>query len=115
MQLVEQVRRYVSASNEHDLDRVEGMFAGNAEYVSKRSGSRAGREAIRAMMDDLFADFPDVRWTAGYYRSAEPGGIAYDFLMTATSPSTGETIERTGVERIFFDDGGKIRRVEVEA
>lgn len=115
MHLVEQARSYVSASNEHDLDRVEGMFAGNAEYISKRAGSHAGREAIRAMMDGFFADFPDVRWTAGYYRSAEPGGIAYDFVMTATSPRTGETIEHTGVERIFFDDGGKIRRIEVDA
>lgn len=115
MQLVEQARRYVSATNEHDLDRVEKMLAGDAEYVSKRSGSHEGRQAIRDMMTDLFADFPDVRWTAGYYRSAEPDGIAYDFIMTATSPRTGETIEHTGVERIFFDDGGKIRRVEVEA
>lgn len=115
MYLVDNARRYITASNEHDLDGVESLIAGDAEYVSDQAGRLAGRAAIRAMMDGLFSDFPDVRWTAGYYRAEGPDAVAYDFLMTATSSKTGESIEQTGVERIYFDEGGKICRIEVEA
>lgn len=112
--LIERARAYVEASNAHDLDIVQAMFAETAEYHSDRVGSYQGIPAIRAMMDNFFRGFPDVHWRAEDYRLDGSDGVTFDFVMTATNAATGEAFERRGVERIYFDAAGAVRRIEVE-
>ena len=113
--LPELAGRYVQASNEHDLERIRAMFAGDAVYVSSRVGAFDGRDAILAMMDGFFARFPDVHWDVREYREAGAGAVVFDFVMTATAVDEAEAIEVHGVETIAFDAMGRISRIEVSA
>ena len=113
--LIARAKAYVEASNAHDLDRVDAMFAENAEYESTGVGSHVGRGSIHAMMDRFFTAYPDVRWAAEAYRLTGDDGVAFDFVMTAKPAEGGDSIERRGVEQLFFTPDGLIRRIEVEA
>lgn len=113
--LISRARDYVAASNAHDLDRVEAMFAEDAEYHSTGVGSHAGRAAIRGMMERFFATYPDVRWAAEDYHLTDGNGVTFDFIMTAMPADGSDGIERRGMERLFFTPDGLIRRIEVEA
>lgn len=107
-QLVELARAYVEASNDHDVERIAGMLAPQAAYMSTGVGRHDGAEAILAMNRDFFADNPDVHWNAVNYRNVKPNGVEFDFTITLNGVSS------NGVERVFFADDGLISRVEVE-
>ena len=102
-------RRYVELSNAHDLDAIEAMFHEDATYQSANVGEHEGREAILVMMRAFFAHNPNIRWDVDAYREIDDGGVEFDFTARAGGG------ERRGTERIYFDDAGRIRRVEVEA
>ena len=114
-QAIELSKAYVEASNAHDLNRVEAMLDAKARYYSSAVGEHEGRAAIRRMMEEFFAGFPDVRWDASTYRAAGTTGAAFNFVMTATDKHTGQRIERKGIERIFFTGDGLISLIEVAA
>lgn len=111
----ELARRYVDASNEHDLGRIRAMFADDAVYVSSRVGAHEGVEAIIGMMVEFFARFPDVHWTVGEYRQDDTGAVVFDFIMTASAGADDQTVEVRGVETIAFDSAGRIVRIDVSA
>lgn len=112
---LELARRYVDASNAHDLERIRAMFADDAVYVSSRVGTCEGVEAIIGMMEGFFARFPDVNWTVDEYRQDDAGAVIFGFIMTATAVADNEAIEVRGVETITFDPAGRIVQVEVSA
>ena len=103
-------RIYVERSSDQDLAAILPMLDADAEYRSTRVGNHRGREAIGAMMGGFFAGFPDVAWQV-----ADPDTIEFDFVMRATDAASGETIERSGRERIVFTDAGLIAVIEVVA
>jgi len=106
--LIALAEAYVAASNAHDLDEITAMFAPDAQYRSSGVGGHDGRDAIRAMNEAFFAANPDVRWETSGHRIVPGEGVEFDFVI-----SLGGTRSR-GVERVFFDENGLIRRVEVE-
>lgn len=107
-ELITWTRAYVDASNEHDVGRIRSMLAYDATYHSSGVGNHHGAGAIVAMNKSFFAASPDVHWQPENFRAVEDDGVEFDFVITiAGQPSK-------GVERVFFNDGGKIRRVEVE-
>ncbi len=105
----DRARRYVELSNAHDLDAIETMFQQDATYQSANVGEHEGREAILVMMRAFFAHNPDIRWDVHEYRSLDDGGVEFDFTARAGGTA------RRGTERVYFDDAGLIRRVEVRA
>ena len=105
----DRARRYVEMSNAHDLDAIEAMFQESATYQSANIGEHEGREAILVMMRAFLAHNTDIRWDVHEYRSLDDGGVEFDFTARAGGG------ERRGTERVYFDDAGLIRRVEVEA
>jgi hypothetical protein len=113
MNLVDLAKRYVQYANAHDLAGCESMFADDMAYVSDGVGAHYGRFAIRRMMDDFFGARPDVRWRESLYRHAGPGAVTFDFVMTGTDPRTRKPFRRQGVETIYFNGQGRIRRIEV--
>ena len=111
---IDLAKLYVASANAHDLDACEDMFAEDMEYVSDGVGEHHGRAAIRRMMDDYMGARPDVKWEEGPYRALGSDGAAFDFVMTGTDPATGKPFRRVGVETIFFNAAGMIRRIEVK-
>jgi hypothetical protein len=112
---IDRARTYVACSNAHDLKRILPLFADDAVYTSSRVGAHRGPQAIGDMMAGFFAGFPDVHWSVDEYRPVAGNGVEFNFVMPATAAGTNNSIERPGIEQIFFSDGGLITRLEVEA
>lgn len=62
------------------------------------------RDKIADFMDERRRTLADVRFEDVVYHHA-PDASFMTFRMTATDKSSGEAIERLGVERYFFRDG----------
>ena len=105
--LLQRAKVYVAASNAHDVSAIETMMAAECVYESSGVGRHEGAKAIIAMMRGFFAAAPDVHWQADGYRLIAGNGVAFDFVISMNEDSS------NGVERLFFDDGGLINRVEV--
>ena len=106
-------RRYVDASNAHDLAAVRSQLAENISYSSSGVGEHAGRDTVMEMMTGFFTRFPDVHWSCEDYRVRGDNGAEFEFVLRATAADDGVTIERNGNERLFFDAAGLVRRIEV--
>lgn len=111
---VASTQRYVALSNGHDLEAIFCLFDHTATYHSSQFGSFMGREAIEEMMGGFFSRFPDVFWTVEEYAQEPDSSVSFEFMMRATSAETGETVERRGIERIYFGQDELITHVEVD-
>jgi hypothetical protein len=89
------------------------LFAEQALYHSTFVGEFTGRAAIRSMMTDFFARFPDVYWTVTEYRSVDERTVEFTFTMTATAAATGQAVQRQARETLEFTDAGLIARLSV--
>lgn len=105
--LIALAEAYVAASNAHDLDRVAAMFSPDAVYRSSGVGAHDGPAAIRAMNESFFAANPDVHWETTGHRIVPGDGVEFDFFITLGGR------RHPGTERVFFDEAGLIRKVEV--
>lgn len=104
---------YVALSNAHATELIRAMFEQTTTYHSSNVGSFEGPHAIGEMMTGFFTRFPDVHWNVQEYRSSADETVEFEFLMTATEASTGQRIERKGLERIAFTHTGHISRIDV--
>jgi hypothetical protein len=110
---IELAKNYVTLSNKHDLTRIKPLFTADATYHSAYFGEYQGSDAIHAMMTDFFTRFPDAHWEVVEYRSIENNGAEFAFTMTGADASSGEQVERHGLERIYFTPDGLIRHIAV--
>lgn len=110
---IELAKNYVALSNDHDLQRIRSLFATGATYYSAYFGEYRGSDAIHAMMTGFFTRFSDAHWEAAEYRCIEDHGVEFAFVMTGLDTSSGERVERQGLERIYFAADGLIRRIVV--
>ncbi len=106
-------KNYVTLSNEHSLEHIKLLFAADATYHSAYFGEYHGRDAIHAMMTDFFTRFSDAHWEVAQYRSIENNGAEFAFTMTGADASSGERVERHGLERIYFTPDGLIKHIAV--
>ena len=106
-------KHYVALSNARDLARIKSLFAADATYHSAFFGEYRGSEAIHVMMIEFFGRFPDAHWEVAKYRSSGNDGAEFGFVMTGTNASTGEHVQRHGLEQIFFTPEGLIRHIAV--
>ncbi len=100
-------------SNDHDLARINPLFAVDATYYSAYFGEYQGSDAIHAMMIDFFNRFPDAYWYVAEYRNIENNGAEFAFVMTGTDSSSSERVERHGLERMHFTPDGLIKHISV--
>jgi hypothetical protein len=110
---IEWAKNYVALSNHHDLRLIKPLFAENATYHSTYFGEYQGRTAIHAMMTSFFDRFPDAHWGVAEYRPIEDNGVEFAFVMTGMDASSGERVQRQGLERIYFTPDGLIRHIAV--
>lgn len=104
---VRRAQKYVAASNEHDVAAIEDMLTLECEYISSGVGNHNGREVILGMMQGFFERFPDVRWQPSNFLASGERVVSFDFIITRDGNSL------TGKEKLFFNDQGKISRIEV--
>jgi len=113
MLAIDRARRYVELSNAARLDEALAMFRDDARYESSQVGSFEGRVAIEGMMRAFFERYERPTWDVDSYTLVDDDTVAFAFTMTALA-ADGVAIERHGVERIAFDDEGRIFRVWVD-
>ena len=111
---IELCRAYVALSNAHRVELILPMFSARAVYTSSALGEFVGPGAIGAMMQGFFSDYPDAFWLAENYRF-DSNRVTFDFSLQANSATTGEHLQRQGIERIEFDKNGLIKKLEVKA
>ena len=105
---IARAKAYVSASNDHDLSRIEKMLAADCFYQSSGVGQYQGVSDIIAMMRDFFGTYPDVRWRPSDFHLRAPECVQFNFIIVLPKG------ENSGVERLFFDGEGRVRGIQVE-
>jgi ketosteroid isomerase-like protein len=101
----ELVERLLRATNEHDVDGIEGCFAEDYENVTPSHPSRSfrGREQVRRNWEQIFAFVPDLQ--AQVSRRAIDGETAWtEWVMTGTRRD-GTAHEMRGVIVFGVGDG----------
>jgi hypothetical protein len=111
--LIDLARRYVELSNAARLDEALAMFRDDARYESSQVGAFEGRPAIEEMMRAFFDRYERPTWSVDSYTLVDDDTVEFAFTMTARA-ADGVAIERQGVERIAFDDEGRVFRVWVD-
>jgi hypothetical protein len=113
LEQIEFAKAYVALSNAHRLDLILPLLTETAVYQSVVVGDFIGCSAIRQMMADFFARFPDVYWTVTEYRSVDEQTVELTFAMSATAAATGQAVQRQARETLEFTNAGFIARVMV--
>ncbi|PXW86405.1 SnoaL-like protein [Nitrosomonas sp. Nm84] len=106
-------KNYVALSNDHNLLHIKPLFTADATYHSAYFGEYKGSDAIHTMMVGFFNRFPDAHWEVTEYREIEDNGVEFAFTMTGADASSGERVQRRGLERIYFTSNGLIRHIAV--
>jgi len=114
IEALELSRAYVALSNAHRVELILPLFSNDAVYTSSALGEFAGPGAIGEMMQEFFNAYPDAFWLAENYRF-DKNRVTFDFSLQANAATSGEHLQRQGIERIEFDDRGLISRLEVKA
>ena len=110
---IERAKNYVALSNGHNLPFIKSLFTEDATYHSVYFGEYKGNTAIHAIMASFFTRFPDAHWEVAKYRCIEDNGVGFNFIMTGMDASSGEWVERQGLERIYFTPNGLIKHIAV--
>lgn len=111
---IELARAYVALSNSHRTELITPLFADDAIYSSSAVGEFHGPSAIGEMMHGFFRRYPDVFWLCENFR-CDDKRVSFDFSLQAHNAESGAHLQRSGLERITYDDQGQIKKLEVKA
>ena len=114
IEISELAHAYVALSNAHRVDLIRPMFAADAIYHSSAVGEFRGVDAIIDMMRTFFTRYADAFWLCEHFR-CEENRVSFDFSLQASDTHDGVQLQRSGIERIEFNDQGLIKRLEVKA
>lgn len=121
--LEEVIAAYGEAWNRHDVDAILAMHTEDAVFENHTSGGRAvGKDAIREILEGVFAAFPDIHFEARrtYVRDGvvtqewtATGTLAIPYSKgSVTVQPTGRKISWNGVDVIPFA-GNRVARKDV--
>ena len=99
---------YNEAWNRHDLDGIVALHAPGMVFENWNAGERAEGDAVRAHIAQIFANWPDLRFTG---RSLYVGEtfVVQEWTAYATHPS-GTELTWEGVDIFPFKDGRILRK-----
>jgi hypothetical protein len=112
-ELIELAKAYVALSNSHRIDLIMPMFATGARYTTTTGGAFRGRAAIGDMTKGFFKSYPNAHLHATNYR-CDDHRVSFDFTMTANDATSGEDLERSGLEQFEFTADGSIKKITVD-
>jgi len=111
---IELARAYIALSNSHRPELISPLFADDAVYSSSAVGEFHGPVAIGGMMRGFFRRYPDVFWLCENFR-CDDNRVSFDFSLQAIDAESGAHLQRNGLERMTYDDQGRIKKLEVKA
>ncbi len=111
---IELARAYVALSNSHRPELIVPLFADDAIYSSSTVGEFHGAAAIGDMMREFLRRYPDVFWLCENFKCND-NRVSFDFSLQAHNAESGTHLQRSGIERIAYDDQGLIKKLEVKA
>ena len=107
---IETLQAFAGAWNRHDIDALMSLMTDDCVFQSSAGpdvcGTRyAGRDAVRAAYQDVWAVFPDAQWgNARHFIHGDRGLSEWTFTGTRTD---GVRVEVHGCD-VFTFRGGKI-------
>ena len=105
---VEMLEAFAAAFNRHDADAILAFMTPDCVFESSAGpeacGTRAeGAAAVRAAFEDVWATYPDARWSeARHLVSGERGVSQWTFTGTAAD---GTRVQVHGCDLFTFRDG----------
>jgi steroid delta-isomerase-like uncharacterized protein len=119
------IAAYGQAWNDHDVEAILAMHTGDSVFQNHTSGGKAvGRAAIREILREVFASFPDIRFDARRTYVCDgvvtqewtaTGTLAIPFTRGGTTVQpTGRRVSWNGVDVIPFA-GNLVARKDVYA
>lgn len=105
---------YHSALDRLDFQALKKMFAPDAVYVSAGVGSLKGRAQIIAAFRDYFAVNEHRESVDNTIETLDAASARSHWRLTAFDRNTGRTIQREGIETVWFREDGRIVSILVE-
>jgi uncharacterized protein YceH (UPF0502 family) len=99
---------YNEAWNRHDLDAIVALHAPGMVFENWNAGERAEGDAVRAHIEGIFANWPDLRFTGRSLYAGEDF-VVQEWTAYATHPS-GTELTWEGVDIFPFRDGKILRK-----
>ncbi len=112
MNPVETVRRYVSLSNQGDVDAIAELIDEHAVYSSQNVGIHYKKQNILEMKRRFFGGLRSQHWEVKEYTETMPGVVQYEFWLEAMGVD-GSRINKSGSETVIVNSKGKIVYVDV--
>jgi steroid delta-isomerase-like uncharacterized protein len=109
---VRTLEAFADAWNRHDADALMSFMSDDCAFHASAGpdacGTRsAGRDAVRAAYEKVWADFPDAQWTRARHFVAGVRGVS-EWTFVGTRASDGQRVEVEGCD-VFTFDGDRIR------
>jgi steroid delta-isomerase-like uncharacterized protein len=104
----ETLQAFAEAWNRHDVDALMSFMTDDCVFEASAGpevcGTRyVGREAVRAGFADVFATFPDARWSNARHFVHDERGVS-EWTFTGTR-ADGTRVEVHGCDLFTFRDG----------
>ncbi len=104
----EVLQAFADAWNRHDIDPLMSFIAEDCVFEASAGpevcGTRyAGREAVRAGFEDVWATFPDAHWSGARHLVRGDRGVS-EWTFTGTR-ADGTRVEVHGCDLFTFRDG----------
>jgi steroid delta-isomerase-like uncharacterized protein len=104
----EVLQAFADAWNRHDIDSLMSFIAEDCVFEASAGpevcGTRyAGREAVRAGFEDVWATFPDAHWSGARHLVRGDRGVS-EWTFTGTR-ADGTRVEVHGCDLFTFRDG----------
>lgn len=104
----EDLQAFADAWNRHDIDALMSFMADDCVFEASAGdevcGTRyAGREAVRAGFEDVWATFPDARWSGARHVVHGDRGVS-EWTFTGTR-ADGTRVEVQGCDLFTFRNG----------
>ena len=104
----EMLQAFAEAWNRHDIDALMSFMAEDCVFEASAGpdvfGTRyAGRDAVRAGFAEVWATFPDAKWSNARHFVREDRGVS-EWTFTGTR-ADGTRVEVQGCDLFTFRDG----------
>lgn len=104
MPTVEFLAAYADAFNRHDLDTIMAAMTSNTVFIPSSNTSIEGQDAVRETFADIFACYPDAKWSGASHSVSGNRGVS-EWVMTGTDADDGTRMEVRGCDIFTFENG----------